>query len=161
MGLTKSEEVVKSWLIEEKGFDSKEIFHNSKVTPDFKCGGEEYEAKKIYGNKLIFYKTQMEDISEDTIIVATDLEEVVKVFEWKDRGNIDFNIIIQDNTEFNHTTLSVPKSFAEKIRDFDGENNMERLRNWAESFSSVSKEGLDEDDVREIIRDEVVLEALR
>ena len=62
------------------------------------------------------------------------------------------------STDF--TTLTVSKKLAEKIRSCDGRNTDEKLRNWAEQFKPEYKK-LDEDDVREIIRDEVRLEALK
>jgi len=56
--------------------------------------------------------------------------------------------------------LWVTEEMKEKIRNCEGRNDNERLKNWAEQFEKQDEE-LDEDDVREIIRDEVSVEFLR
>jgi len=54
-----------------------------------------------------------------------------------------------------NSTLSVPKKFALRLRkDFEGSNDMERLKDWADQFSQDKEvNDLDEERVREICKD--------
>lgn len=60
------------------------------------------------------------------------------------------------------TTLQVPKEFAEDLRDnYEGRNDIERLHEWAEEYESDlydsmdEERGMDEERVREIVREEI------
>lgn len=49
-----------------------------------------------------------------------------------------------------NTTLSVPKAFATDLRDkYEGDNDMERLRNWAEDFETEDDDGTEALDIYE------------
>lgn len=43
------------WLVEKKGIDPDEIEYQSGATPDFICGDEEWDVKKLYGNRILLY----------------------------------------------------------------------------------------------------------
>ena len=62
--------------------------------------------------------------------------------------------------EYKHFVVRKDSDLVKEVLSCDGRNDEERLKNWAEGYSS-DKSFLDEDDVREIVRDEVVLEALK
>ena len=62
--------------------------------------------------------------------------------------------------EYKHFVVRKDSDLVKEILSCDGRNDEERLKNWAEGYRS-NKSALDEDDVREIVRDEVVTEALR
>ena len=62
--------------------------------------------------------------------------------------------------EYKHFVVRKDSDLVKEVLSCDGRNDEERLKNWAESYNS-DKSALDEDDVREIVRDEVVLEALK
>lgn len=52
------------------------------------------------------------------------------------------------------TTLSLSRELAQEIRGFEGRNTDEKLRNWADSFSSEEEDFLSEEECRRIAREE-------
>lgn len=57
------------------------------------------------------------------------------------------------------TTLSLPEDVADEIREAEGKTNEERIENWAEDREFTVP--VTEERVREIVRDEVRVEALK
>ena len=97
--MNKSEQICFEWLKRERGYEEKDIVFTSHRSPDFKCSdGKKYEAKKLYGNKIIFSRNQLKDM-EDSLIIVTDnqKEEVVKTFNFNDIDKIrDLGIVIEN-----------------------------------------------------------------
>ena len=158
--MAQSEEVVKKYLINEKNYTEDEVKHSPNTTPDFICPDKEFEAKKLYGNKLIFYDTQIEDIEEDTVIVVTNLEKVLAEFKWAAREKPSFDIeIVESTSGIGDANLRVSKQLAEKIREnYEGRNDEERLENLMDKKSeeNVNKDtSLDLESIRSVIRSEL------
>jgi len=51
--MNQSESNFYRWLVEEKEYKEENISFNYNTTPDFTCGREEWEVKKLYGNSII------------------------------------------------------------------------------------------------------------
>lgn len=59
-----TERAARKWLARENGVREHEIIYNRTVTPDFKLpDGSLYEVKRLYGDKVIFYPTQIKALS--------------------------------------------------------------------------------------------------
>lgn len=60
------------------------------------------------------------------------------------------------------TTLSVPKEFREKIMEYEGDNDLQRLKKWADEYDKPRTIKTEEDArevVKEVMREEIHPEA--
>lgn len=94
--MNKSELICFEWL-KEQGHEEEDILFSANKSPDFKCSnGKKYEAKKLYGDKILFSERQLTDLDNTLIVVVdADKEKVVKTFEFDDKDKLnDLKIII-------------------------------------------------------------------
>ena len=92
--MNKTEILAFNWL-KEKGYKEKDIIFFIRKTPDFICNdGKRYEAKFLYGNRLLFSKSQIPSLKDNDSIIVFDRNKFVSEFKWKDREKTIFKIEI-------------------------------------------------------------------
>jgi hypothetical protein len=128
--MNKSELEAKRWLVRNKGLREDEIV-KSKGTPDFLTPIGGFEVKKLYGDKIIFYSDQMEELArfpEARILVFRDNGELVKeaLFSEIDlgRGTLGDLQVVQTDM----LTIQVTKSTAKQLQGLAG---------WGETYDTV------------------------
>jgi hypothetical protein len=86
MVMNRSEQICFEWL-KSIGYKEEDIVFNQARSPDFKCkDGKRYEAKRLYGNRILFYSSQLKAL-EGSIIVVVDVDRklVVRTFPFNQR----------------------------------------------------------------------------
>lgn len=128
--MNKSEEVAYDWLIQQKGYDEKEVIRkSSKQTPDFKIkDGPDFEVKRNYNGTIIFYETQLEDINEDTNIVIVD-NEVEDCICYSQLENKGYTTRVQEQNDT--TLIRISPDLKEELDQYSGSNYTQKIRNKA------------------------------
>ena len=113
MVMSKSEAKAFEWLKKNKGYAKEQIICQSHRSPDFIItNGEKYEVKKIYSNKIIFYKKQIEKLTDDTfVLVFDDINfNPCFIFKWKDiKNKNEYNGISIIKVMLDTTTVQIDK----------------------------------------------------
>lgn len=88
MVMNKSEGICFAWL-KAQGYKDVDIVFSTNKSPDFVCSdGKKYEAKRLYGNQILFYSTQIDALNDVTIVVVdTSKESVIRTFNFSDKEN--------------------------------------------------------------------------
>lgn len=126
--LNKTELMAIEWLRKNKGYNDQDVIKNSNKSPDFVCpDGARYEVKRLYGNAIIFYSTQIESLEETDIILVFSDQGFVYKFLWKDRDDI-------------HLTVKVVNISSDKVKvqlDKDVVTALIRLKEVGDNYSDV------------------------
>lgn len=80
MKLTPSEKIARNFLL-AKGYTTKEIYHNSRESPDFRCAdGKCWEVKQVQNNGIFFTRSQLTSCKNSKIIlVDAKTKQILKV----------------------------------------------------------------------------------
>lgn len=124
--LNRTELMALEWL-KGQGYKDNEIIKQNNKTPDFVCqDGKRYEVKFLYGNRIIFYNTQIEELQNDDVILVFDRTQFVRKFLWSNRKNISINIYVvnRDNNKINiqlekETVKDLKKLKITKLETYD------------------------------------------
>lgn len=116
--MNKSESEARKWLVREKNLKEGEIV-KTHGTPDFLTPIGGFEVKKLYGDKIIFYGDQLEELArfpDVKILVFNGNGKFVREALYSEidltRGILgDWKIIATDMT-----TIQVKKSTAKKLQ---------------------------------------------
>lgn len=112
-----TELLAQEWLLSQ-GYKNTQIIFRPNVSPDFVCqDGKRYEVKRLYGNKLLFTKDQVEVLKDTDIILVFDKEELKNKFLWKDKDKSIFNIFIYDSNK-GISTIRVSKQTKARLNKF-------------------------------------------
>jgi len=112
--MNKTEIMALQWM-KENNFDTENIIINVNKSPDFICGDQRFEVKKIRKNNLVFYDTQIEKLKDDDIILVFDDNGFKFKFKWGERHNLkDINIIKLKNK----VTIQIRKETLKRINSF-------------------------------------------
>lgn len=134
MGINKTEILALEWL-KKQGYEEKTILRVSNKTPDFICpDGKRFEVKYLYGNNLIFYKTQTGSLKPNDIILVFDKNRFIAKFLWEERENVHFNIKIVSNYE-NQVNVQVDRDVADMLI---------KLKSVGDTYSDVIRRLLDD-----------------
>ncbi|MCK5281859.1 MAG: hypothetical protein KAK00_00455 [Nanoarchaeota archaeon] len=91
-----SELIAYDWL-KKKGI----IVKKNRSSPDFIGEKETYEVKRLYGNKLIFYETQRENIEKHKpLILVVSKGKVISSFRYGTKLPQEFEIIWVDYKKY-------------------------------------------------------------
>lgn len=86
---TKTEKLALGYLKDKYKYNSTEIILGRKSTPDIICSdGKRFEVKYLYGNKLIFYNTQVKSLLPEDIVLVFNNKELVTSFKWKEKQKL-------------------------------------------------------------------------
>ena len=90
--VNKTELLAIEWL-QKQGYKKEQIIKSQ--SPDFTCtDGKRYEVKLAYGNKLLFWNTQVPKLKENDTILVFNKNTFITKFLWKDRYNSSFDFKI-------------------------------------------------------------------
>lgn len=113
--VNKTELMALEWLKTNEGYKENEIIKNSNSSPDFICqDGKRYEIKFLYGNRIIFYSTQIKNLKDNDIILVFDRTKLITKFLWKDREKISIDVQIVEIKD--RTTIQIEKKTLEKLK---------------------------------------------
>lgn len=131
--LNKTELMALEWL-KNQGYKEKDIIRVPNQSPDFLCmDGKRYEVKFLYGNKIIFYSTQVKNLKDDDIILVFDRDSLITKFLWKDRDKVPLNI-----------KILVTEGKIKLSMDKDVVNSLIKLKKVGDSYSDVVRKLLKE-----------------
>lgn len=151
--MNESERIVYNHLLDE--YNESEIKRESaKQSPDFLTPDGGVEVKRLYGDKVIVYTTQVESIEQvDTDIVVVDADGSIDGrFPWADHDEAGYEVKVYDPNPGNKKPRRIDDDLVEEIDNYEGGNFSERLRRWREDSNTS---GLDQEDVREVVQEEV------
>jgi hypothetical protein len=116
--MNKSELKAKQWLVENKNLKEEDIF-KSKGTPDFLTPIGGFEVKKLYGDKVIFYSDQLDELTRfpDVKVLVFDgdgefKKEILVSDIDREKGTLgEFRVV-----ETGMITIQVTKSTREQLK---------------------------------------------
>jgi hypothetical protein len=93
--INKTEMVALDYLCKTKGY-KKELIIKNPASPDFLCpDGKRYEIKRLYGQSIMFYDTQVIQMkNDDIVLVFNTADNFVAEFFWKDKDKQYFKVDI-------------------------------------------------------------------
>lgn len=115
--MNKSERIAFEWLIKEKGLTESEIIFSGSKTPDFLCkNGKKYEVKRLYGNSILVYQSQVSDLKgSEILVVNTEKEQVFLVFPWDSWEDIHIPKIRFVDYQKGKVSITVKRETAEML----------------------------------------------
>lgn len=114
--MNKSERVAYEYL--KQRHKEEEIVFRSRTTPDFVTKTKEYEVKRRYGSRLVFYDTQVGHLKEDTVVIVVSEGRVEREFLWKDKEEQPYNIQVEDTAK-NGKVVRIDSDVYKKIMQYD------------------------------------------
>ncbi len=114
----KSEQVAVRWLVANKGLREEDIV-KSKGTPDFLTPIGGFEVKKLYGNKIIFYSNQIEELKRfpNVTILVVDGDSKLKKEALFSEIDLEQGVLGDiEVLQTNMTSIQVTKSTAKRLQ---------------------------------------------
>ncbi len=112
--VNKTELMALKWL-KDQGYKDNQIMRKRNTSPDFICeDGKRYEVKFLYGDRIIFYSTQLKNLRDSDVVLVFDKTKLITKFLWKDRKKIAINIKIVEQNE--RTTIQIERKTVEKLK---------------------------------------------
>ncbi len=112
--VNKTELMALEWL-KKKGYKEEDIMKRSHTSPDFICqDGKRYEVKFLYGNRILFYSTQIKNLKGSDIILVFDRAGFVTKFLWEDRKNIAMDLKVIEQKD--RTTIQIRNKTLKRLK---------------------------------------------
>ena len=151
--MNESEKICYEWIREKNNLTDDDIIFSHHTTPDFQCvDGSKYEAKRLYGQAILIYTTQTENLADSTIVVV-DLKrnKVIKTFKWEDRDSINFPKIKIIDYDKDSKPVRIRVETLEKLEKIDPNINIAIEK--ALTISNIDYDFLSDEIVRKIVKE--------